>query len=101
MYAPRIMRCLMTVGKVNEEIIERHVMVQKETVMETLHQMHAKNYVDMMIVPKRSDYQAKNCIFLWSVDIDKAHSILVDRFFKSILNLIVHRDFLQSKFKVS
>ena len=66
LHAPMVVKTLLLVGKLDESSICKHVLKSHMVVRTTLNLLLEYNYVDMIVLPKRGDYNANTCVYVWS-----------------------------------
>ncbi|CAA7267952.1 unnamed protein product [Cyclocybe aegerita] len=87
----RIMRLLLTAGKMDEKQISKAVMMAPKDVRPLLVALSADCLISTQEVPKSADRNPTRTFYLWHVDLQKAFSVILGGVYKTLHNIIARR----------
>ncbi|KAL5529325.1 hypothetical protein ACEPAG_5310 [Sanghuangporus baumii] len=89
--AVRIIRLLLDNGKMGGDQIAKAAMMAATTVRPLLSLLSAESLISIQEVPKGADRNPQRTIFLWYVDLQKAYTVLLGNFYKTLYNIETRR----------
>ncbi|KAF8644133.1 hypothetical protein AX16_008661 [Volvariella volvacea WC 439] len=87
----RILRLLLSVGKLDEKQISKVVMMAAKDVRPLLTSMTADCLISTQEVAKSADRNPTRTIYLWYVDLHKAYSVILGNLYKTLYNIGTRR----------
>ncbi|EJD05716.1 uncharacterized protein FOMMEDRAFT_103906 [Fomitiporia mediterranea MF3/22] len=85
--AVRVVRLLLENGKMSGDQIAKAAMMAVTAIRPLLSLLSAESLISIQEVPKGADRNPQRTIYLWYVDLPKAYSVLLGKFYKTLYNI--------------
>ncbi|OCB84153.1 hypothetical protein A7U60_g8829 [Sanghuangporus baumii] len=89
--AVRVIRLLLDNGKMGGDQIAKAAMMAATAVRPLLSLLSAESLISIQEVPKGADRNPQRTIYLWYVDLQKAYTVLLGNFYKTLYNIETRR----------